>query len=462
MPGEEQALKEKGMEILRASLRACDSKTAILSKLKVQDELLCSYGDMGYKLSLEDLETFCSDDYEFKLRDIERIFVVGFGKASASMARAIEDLLGQRIHRGIVITKRGYVEKLSRMDLIEASHPIPDKDGVRGTELIIDLLKDTHEQDLVICLISGGGSSLLVAPCQGITLEEKQKLTDLLLKSGATIQEINAVRKHISQVKGGRLAQIAYPARILALILSDVVGDKLDSIASGPTAPDTTTFSDCIYVLKKYGLFDKIPDSIKTYLNENVEKMENETPKPGDPVFENVQNVIIGSNYLALKSAEKKANKLGFNTYLLSDSIIGDTTNAAKKHSQMAKRIKETGEPVSPPACAISGGETTVKVKGKGLGGRNQEFALVCAMEIEGMEDMVVLSLNTDGTDGPTDAAGAFCDGTTIEKAKKLNLDPKKYLQNNDSYHFFEKVGGLIKTGPTNTNVMDIHLILVG
>ncbi|MGB2698503.1 MAG: glycerate kinase [Candidatus Zixiibacteriota bacterium] len=463
MPGKEQALKEKGMEILRASLKASDPKTAILSKLKVQDELLYPYGDMVFKVSNpEDLETFSRDDYEFKLRDIERIFVVGFGKASASMARAIEDLLGQRIHRGIVITKRGYVENLSRMDLIEASHPIPDKDGVRGTELIIDLLKDTHEQDLVICLISGGGSSLFVAPCQGITLEEKQKLTDLLLKSGATIQEINAVRKHISLVKGGRLAHIAYPARILSLIFSDVVGDKLDSIASGPTAPDTTTFSDCMGILKKYELLEIIPQSIRTYLNENIEKTENETPKPGNPVFENVQNVIIGSNYLALKSAEKKANELGFNTYLLSDSIIGDTTNAAKKHSQMAKRIKEKGEPVSPPACFISGGETTVQVKGKGLGGRNQEFALVCAMEIEGMEDTVIMSLNTDGTDGPTDAAGAFCDGRTIQKAKKLNLDPKKYLENNDSYHFFEKVGGLIKTGPTNTNVMDIHIILVG
>jgi hydroxypyruvate reductase len=462
MPGKEQSLKEKGMEILRASLKASDPKTAILSKLKVQDELLCPYGQIAVKVGPEDFKALSRDYYKFRLRDIERIFVVGFGKASASMAWAIEDLLGQRIHKGIVITKRGYIEKLSSIDLIEASHPIPDKDGVQGTESIIELLKGTHEKDLVICLISGGGSSLLVAPCPGITLKEKQNLTDLLLKSGATIQEINAVRKHISRVKGGRLAQIAFPARIFSLIFSDVAGDELESIASGPTQPDTTTFSDCVNILKKYELLETIPQSIRTFLEENIDKTEHETPKPGDPIFDNVRTLIVGSNNLALCAAEKKAWALGFKTFRLPTCITGDTTEEAIKHSLWSKEIKDKGEPISPPACIITGGETTVQVKGKGKGGRNQEFALVCAMEIEGMEDTVIMSLNTDGTDGPTDAAGAFCDGKTVKKAQKMNLDSKKYLENNDSYHFFEKTGGLIKTGPTNTNVMDIHLILVG
>jgi hydroxypyruvate reductase len=444
MSEKEDFLREKGMQIFEASLKTSNPETSIINCLKLKNQKL-----LANKIS-------------FDLKDFQRIFVVGFGKASCAMAKAVENILGEKINKGISVTKKGYVEKLSRIELIRAAHPVPDENGIKGTERIIKLLQGAKEKDLIICLISGGGSALLIAPHPGITLQEKQRLTDLLLRSGADINEMNTVRKHISRVKGGKLARIAYPARMLSLILSDVVGDKLDSIASGPTAPDTTTFSDCISILKKYELFDKIPGSVKKYLNENVKKMENETPKPGDPVFENVQNIVIGSNYLALKSAEKKANELGFNTYLLSDSIIGDTTNAAQDHSQMAKKIKEKGKPVPPPACLISGGETTVQVKGNGLGGRNQEFALVCAMEIEGTENTVIMSLDTDGTDGPTDAAGAFCSGKTIKKAKKLNLDPKKYLENNDSYRFFEILGGLIKTGPTNTNVMDIHLILVG
>lgn len=444
MAGKEKVLREKGMEILRASLEASHPATAIDTHLKVE----------GQKI--------LADGHGYDLKDVERVFVVGFGKASSSMAKAVEKILGERIDGGIVITKKGYVENLSRVDLVEAAHPIPDENGVEATRRIIKLLKDAREKDLVISLISGGGSALLIAPSAGITLKEKQNLTDLLLRSGASIQEINAVRKHISQVKGGRLAELAYPAKMLSLILSDVVGDRLDSIASGPTAPDNTTFSDCLSILKKYELFGKIPESIRRHLKENLNKKEEGTPKPDDPFFGNVTNVIIGSNYFALKAAEQKARELRFNTFILSHTVTGDTTKAAVEHSQLAKRIKENDQPVPAPACVISGGETTVKVKGKGLGGRNQEFALACAMEIDGMEDAVISSLDTDGTDGPTDAAGAFCDGKTIQKAKKLNLDPKKHLENNDSYHFFDRVGGLIKTGPTNTNVMDIHLILTG
>lgn len=447
MAAKEDFLLEKGMQIFRASLKASDPETSIINLLKVKDQ----------KILVDDFKGGVPRTYD--LKETKRVFVVGFGKASSPMAKAIERVLGEKIDKGIVITKKGCLEKLSRIDLIEAAHPVPDKHGFQGTERIVKLLEGAEEKDLVICLISGGGSSLLVAPCKGITLEEKQKLTELLLKSGAAIEEMNAVRKHISRVKGGRLAQKAFPAEMLSLILSDVVGDKLDSIASGPTAPDNSTFSDCIEILKKYGVFEKIPRSIIKHLRENGK--ENETPKPGDPFFGNVKNVIVGSNFLALKAAEKKARELGFNALFLSHTVTGDTTRVAMEQSRLAERIKKKGEPISPPACVISGGETTVQVKGCGLGGRNQEFALVSAIQIDGLEDTLILSINTDGTDGPTDAAGAFCDGKTIQKAKKLNLNPKKYLENNDSYNFFRRIGGLIKTGPTKTNVMDIHLILV-
>ncbi len=448
METKEALLLKKGMQILRASLKASDPETAIINLLKVKDQ----------KIYVDDLTRGVSVTYD--LKETKRVLVVGFGKASSPMAKATERLLGQRIDQGIVITKKGSLEKLSRIDLIEAAHPVPDKYGFQGTEKIIRLLEGAKEKDLVMCLISGGGSSLLVAPSEGITLKEKQELTELLLKSGADIEEMNAVRKHISRVKGGRLAQLAFPAEILSLILSDVVGDKLDSIASGPTTPDHSTFSDCIEILRKYGIFEKTPRSIIKHLEANGK--DNETPKPGDPLFENVKNVIIGSNLLALKVAEKKAMELGFNALLLSHTVTGDTTRVAMEQSQLAQRIRKKGGPISPPACVISGGETTVQVKGSGLGGRNQEFTLVSAMQIDGLEHTLILSMNTDGTDGPTDAAGAFCDGKTIQKAKKVNLDPKKYLENNDSYNFFRKIGGLIKTGPTKTNVMDIHLILVG
>lgn len=279
---------------------------------------------------------------------------------------------------------------------------------------------------------------------------------------GANIKEMNTIRKHISQVKGGRLAQIAYPAHVITLILSDVIGDKIDSIPSGPTAPDATTFLDCLKIIQKYKLKDKIPSSIYEHLKKGAQGKIEETPKPGDPIFKKVRNFIIGSNLQAREAAKQKAEELGFNTMILRRSVYGDTRRAAIKHANLAKKIQETGDPILPPACLISGGETTVKVKGTGLGGRNQEFVLSGAMKIAGLENVVILSAGTDGTDGPTDAAGAICDGKTIQRALQKGLDPKYYLDNNDSYHFFQKLGDLLKTGPTNTNVMDIHLIMVG
>jgi glycerate 2-kinase len=440
----EQFLRASARSIFRFSLRAVDPFYAIKKRVKFVEDNLC----IGNSL--------------YRLKNTKRILVIGAGKASAQMALAIENILGSRICQGTVVTKRGYVAPLKRIKLVEGGHPLPDQRGIDGTKRILKLTSNLDENDLVICLISGGGSALLVSPVPGINLKDKKELTDQLLKCGANIKEINTIRKHISQVKGGRLAQLAHPAYVITLILSDVIGNKIDSIASGPTAPDTTTFPDCLKIVQKYKLKDKIPPSIYEHLEKGREGRIKETPKPGDPIFKKVRNFIIGSNSLALKAAKQKAEDLGFNTIILSRPVSGDTTRAAVQHANLAKRVQEKGDPVSPPACLVSGGETTVKIRGEGLGGRNQEFVLVGGVKIAGRKNVVMLSAGTDGTDGPTDAAGAICDGKTIKRALQKGFDAKQYLHNNDSYHFFQKLGDLLKTGPTNTNVMDIHLILVG
>lgn len=440
----ESLLREKVKSIFFASLKGADPKLCVKRFLMVKN---------GYILA---------GDLRKKLNEINKILVVGAGKASALMAQATEEVLGDEIDSGAVVSKTGYQAPLKKIKLYFGGHPYPDENGVKGTQTIIETVSEAGENDLVISLFSGGGSSLLVSPFDGISLEDKKRMTRLLLECGANIDEINTIRKHISKVKGGRLAKLAYPAQIVSLILSDVIGDRLDSIASGPTAPDPTTFKDCLEILFKYKLMDKIPKSIKVFLENNQNKKDCETLKPGDLVFEKVKNIIVGSNLSALKEAQRKAKELDFNTLMLSSTISGDTRKAALEHAELARRIKVEKKIVPPPACVISGGETTVEVKGKGLGGRNQEFVLVSAIEIDGLKNVVIASLNTDGTDGPTDAAGAICDGFTVSRAKKKNLDPKEYLEQNDSYHFFEKLGDLIKTGPTNTNVMDIHIILVG
>jgi glycerate 2-kinase len=378
------------------------------------------------------------------------------------MARTLEKILKERIYSGMVITKKGYRIPLNKIELREGGHPLPDQDGLKATQKIIKLLSQTTKDDLVILLLSGGGSSLLISPVPGINLKDKIKLTDQLLKCGADIKEINAIRKHISTVKGGRLAQLAQPASVLALILSDVIGDRIDSIASGPAAPDRTTFADCMKIIRKYNLEDKIPSAIFRHLKSGAEGKVAETPKPGNPVFKKVRNVIIGSNRIALQAAKKKSDDLGYNTLVLPKPVAGDTTKAALNHVYLVRKIKYEGKPVRPPACVISGGETTVKIKGKGLGGRNQEFTLVVASGITSMENTVFLSVGTDGTDGPTDAAGAICDGDSIRRALERDLDTKLYLDKNDSYNFFKRLDDLIITGPTYTNVMDIHLGLIG
>jgi len=397
----------------------------------------------------------------FHLDRFKNIFLTGAGKASASMASAMEQIFGDRITKGIITAKYGHTLPLKKTTIIEAGHPIPDQKGFEGAKKIQSLLKPSGPGDLVIFLLSGGGSALLPFPVDGITLEEKQLVTQLLLDCGADIGEINTIRKHISQIKGGWLARWAYPSTVIGFILSDVVGDPLDVIGSGPTVPDPSTYEDAWEILKKFDLIHKIPSSIEKHLSRGREGKVQETPKPGEPVFEKVHNMIIGSNIIALRSAEREASSLGLHTVVLSSSIVGDTREAARFHSAIAKEVLSSGHPLPKPACIISGGETTVAIKGSGLGGRNQEFALAAALEIRGFEKIVLLSGGTDGTDGPTDAAGAIADHTTVERARAMGLNAKTHLENNDAYPFFQRLGDLLITGPTHTNVMDVRIILV-
>jgi hydroxypyruvate reductase len=435
-------LRTDAVAIFNASLKAVDPISAVKKHVSLDGDML-RVGDRGYNLS-----TYA------------HIYVVGCGKAAASMSYALEEILQNRVDGGIINVKYGHTKDLKFITINEAGHPIPDEAGVKGTREIVALLQRLGETDLVIFVISGGGSALLPLPREGITLEEKQRVTKMLLERGASIDEMNAVRKHISRVKGGQLARVAYPATSISLLLSDVVGDRIEVIASGPTVPDESTFRDCMSILEKYHV--KLPESVMNLLKRGLNGALEETPKAGDTIFDKTFPLIIGSNIMALKAAEQKARALGYyNTLLLSSSIEGETKEVAKVHAALAKEIHATGNPIPKPACIISGGETTVTLKGKGLGGRNQEFVLASALEIAGMDGTVILSCGTDGTDGPTDAAGALADGFTTQRAEKLGMHPREYLRNNDSYHFFEKLDDLIKTGPTNTNVMDVRLVLV-
>jgi glycerate 2-kinase len=395
------------------------------------------------------------------LDTFKKIFLIGSGKASASMAQAVERMLGSKIARGVITTKYGHGLPLRVTEVIESGHPLPDRNGLEGARKIRDLLRETGSEDLVIFVLSGGGSALLPLPVDGITLAEKQEATQLLLDCGAEIREINTVRKHISQIKGGWLARWAHPSTVIAFLLSDVVGDPLDVIGSGPTVPDPSTFEDTWEILRKYDLIRKIAPSIRHHLQSGREGKVEETPKPGDPAFEKVENILVGSNILALGAADQRARFLGFNTLILSSSVVGETREAAKFHTAIAKEIVTTSHPLHRPACILSGGETTVTLKGHGLGGRNQEFALAAALEIDGLENVVILSGGTDGTDGPTDAAGAVADHTTVRRAMAMGMEPKNHLEENNAYPFFQNLGDLLMTGPTRTNVMDVRILLV-
>jgi len=400
---------------------------------------------------------------KFELSNFKRVFVVGGGKASGSMAEALEEILGNRVETGVVVIPRGTSGqyKTKSVRLHEASHPIPDEDSIKGARKIVEIASQAAEEDLIICLISGGGSSLMAMPRQGVSLDDKKKVTGMLLRSGATINEINAVRKHISEFKGGMLAEKAYPATLVSLLLSDVIGDSLDVIASGPTVPDSSTFQDAINILKTYNLWDETPSHVKNILLDGARKIVPETPKLGDKVFEKVHNIVIGNNRLASLAAVQELRRRGINTLFLSSFMKGEARDAGLMLAAVAREISASGNPVSKPAGVVIGGETTVTVTGSGVGGRNQEIALSATMEIEGIEGVALVCASTDGIDGPTDAAGAVADGNTIIQARKLSLRALEYLKNNDSYSFFSKLGGLIFTGPTGTNVNDLSMIVM-
>lgn len=400
-------------------------------------------------------------DRTYALDGFRKIILIGAGKGTAPMARAIEEILGKWLTEGFIVVKYGHGLLLEKTKVMEAGHPIPDGAGIEATRFLLARLEECTKEDLVLCAFSGGGSALLPYPSPPVSFSEKQETTRLLLQSGAGIDEINAVRKHLSKSKGGALAKAAYPAAVVSLILSDVIGDRLDVIASGPTVPDSSTFGECLEILKRYRLTERIPKSVFKYLKDGAKGVHPETPKVGDPVFRRVQNVIVGSNRAALVAAEKEAALLGYNTVILSSRIQGEAREVAQVLAAIGKEIRESGHPVVAPACILAGGETTVSIRGEGKGGRNQELALSAAIALDGWEDIFLLSAGTDGTDGPTDAAGAFADGSTCLEARRAGLDPRNFLSRNDAYNFFNPLGGLLKTGPTRTNVMDLIFLLV-
>lgn len=397
-----------------------------------------------------------------------RIFLAGIGKAAVPMARAVEQVLGDRLHSGLAVVKYGHGGQLERTVVREAGHPQPDESGVAATRELTEFLDSClRPGDLLILLISGGGSALSPAPAPPLTLADKQQVTRALIAGGAGIAEINAIRKHLSRVKGGRLLDFTHGARVLCLVLSDVIGDDLSAIASGPAFPDPTTYADCLAVVERYGLEEQFPAPAMELLRKGASGGAGcpaETPKPGDPRFDLVENVLVGTNSQALQAAADEAAARGFRPLVLTSSLDGDTGEAAKFHLALLREVLASGHPVPAPCCLISGGETTVVVRGDGLGGRNQEFVLHCVLPMGAWHDRPVLvaSLGTDGSDGPTDAAGAWADSHSWARARLAGLDPLAFLARNDSYHFFDALGDLIRTGPTLTNVMDLRLVLVG
>lgn len=433
--------RELAWEIMRAALDAVEPAKAVHNAMRLDGDVLHA-GDKAYDLSR-----------------FRRVLVVGAGKASAPMARAAEEILGDRITTGIVNVKYGYTDQTRRIRLVEAAHPVPDENGLRGTREIVELLEGAGEDDLVVCLISGGGSALMMLPEDPITLGDHQALTNALLRSGATINQVNTIRKHIERVKGGRLAQVAAPATVITLILSDVVGNPLDFIASGPTVPDTTTFEDALDVVRSFELTGAIPKPVQTWLERGARGEVPETPKPGDAVFEKVATLVIGSTDIAADAAIAAARRLGFESTLITTYLEGEAREIGKLAAAVAKEMVHRGNPAPPPACVVFGGETTVTVRGTGKGGRNQEIALAAALALGDLDRALVVALATDGTDGPTDAAGGFADGQSLARIRARGLDARAALTNNDSYALLEATGDLLVTGPTNTNVNDLLFV---
>ena len=398
-----------------------------------------------------DGERLIVGDRSYRLADFRRLVVVGAGKASAPMAAAVEDVIGDRLPiEGSVTVRYGHAAPTRHVRIPEASHPMPDAAGVEATQAMVDLLRDADERDLVVCVISGGGSALLTLPAEGVSLEDLQRTTDALLRCGATINEINVVRKHLDSVKGGGLARLAAPAQLVTL----------DAIASGPTVPDTSTWTDAAAVFDRFGLWALVPSSVSGRVRAGAAGDLPDTPKPGDPLFERTQAVVVGSNLLACEAAAGAAREQGLQALVLTSYVEGEAREVGRVLAGVLREVDASGHPLGRPCCLIAGGETTVTIRGEGRGGRNQELALSAAFSLRGVRDVLLASVGTDGSDGPTDAAGAFVDGTTLDRAEALGLDPARSLADNDSYTFFDRLGALIRTGPTNTNVNDLYVLL--
>jgi hydroxypyruvate reductase len=436
-------LRSDALAIFRAGIAAVEPRRAVQRSLRVE----------GRRIVVDSTVIDVPAD--------GRVWIVGAGKAAVPMAAAAEVALGDLVADGVVVTKTGHGGPLHRVRVLEAAHPVPDAAGAEAAREIAALISAAGTDDVILCVISGGGSALLAAPAPGISLEDEQATTRLLLACGATINEMNAVRKHLALLKGGALSRLASPRPILSLILSDVVGDPLDVIASGPTVADPTTFADALEVLERRGILESVPARVRERLLRGRAGLEPETPKPGDPALRSTVNVLVGTNSIALQGAKQEAERRGYATRILSAEITGEARDVAAGHAALARRIEETGQPVPPPACILSGGETTVTVVGKGRGGRNQELALAAAIALAGTRHALLLSAGTDGGDGPTDAAGAVADGTTVERGAAAGRDARRHLDENDAYPFFEAIADLVRTGPTQTNVMDLHVMLV-
>ena len=437
-------------QVLLAALQAVEPGAAVARNLERDGGLLIS-GGRSFDLDL-----------------VKRVFIVGAGKAGSPMLQAALRILGERVDESLVIVKEGSLTWSGsatipmKARLVEAGHPLPDRRGVANTQVILDLLAGATAEDLVICLISGGGSALLTAPVEGVTLEDLQTLTGQLLRCGASIDEINTLRKHLDRVKGGGLARAASPAQLLTLVLSDVVGSPLDVIASGPTTPDPSTFADCLGILEKYDLSEQIPAAIAAHLQKGAAGLAAETPKPGDPLFEHTHSVVIASNVEAAQAGLAQAAELGYHTQLLTTSLVGEASQAGHYLAALTRKVSAGQHAIHRPACLVAGGETTVTLQGHGLGGRNSELALAAVDGLAGLRSTFLITLATDGGDGPTDAAGAVVSGETLARAETLRMDPQAYLDENDSYTFFDRLGDLLKTGPTQTNVNDLTFIFVG
>ncbi|MGD8779265.1 MAG: glycerate kinase [Ignavibacteria bacterium] len=392
----------------------------------------------------------------FDLNLFENIFIIGAGKASAEMASVIEKIFGEYNLTGSVLTKYGFTSPTGKINILEAGHPVPDENGINGAQKIIEVLNSATEKDLIINLLSGGASSLLVSPVDEISLEDKRKISDLMINCGADITEINTVRKKFSNVKGGKLLNYAYPATVISFIISDVAGDNLEFIGSGPTVNDTSTYKDAYKIISKYELIDNLPSNAVKYLEDRLNGMGPKSESNAD-IFKKTHNILLGNNKLALEAVKEKALQAGLMPQIVNYNLTGDVHFAAEEILyDIEKNINE-----KKCNCLIYGGETTVNVKGNGKGGRNQEFALILAEKIKDKNNVYFLSGGTDGNDGNTEAAGAIADGATIQRAKNKKLDYQKYLFNNDSYSFFKELDDLIITGPTKSNVMDIQIVLI-